>query len=227
MRRAGLHRMARSVVLDGVPGLRRRGVDRHLEAVRLHFRRGRGGPPVTLAWREPEPGAGCCRPANISSWGAAREIVERLNDPATGDRYRRWVERARGCRHPVRLRGSFLDADVQTGEVVREFSTAGEPDGVLLKPCGNRRAHMCPPCSEVYRGDAWQLVAAGAQRWQGSARERRRAPARVRHLHGAELRPGAHRPRARRPAAGLPAAEPRGDVPARALARVLEASRRR
>ena len=98
---------------------------------------------------------------------AAREIVERLNDPATGDRYGRWVERARGCRHPVRLRGSSLDADAQTGEVVREFSTAHEPDGVLLKPCGNRRAHVCPPCSELYRGDAWQLVAAGLKGGKG------------------------------------------------------------
>jgi hypothetical protein len=51
---------------------------------------------------------------------AAREIVARLNDPETGERYERWVERARGCRHPVRLRGASRDADPTTGEVVRD-----------------------------------------------------------------------------------------------------------
>ena len=71
---------------------------------------------------------------------AAREVVARLNDPETGERYERWVERARGCRHPVRLRGGSHEADAATGEVVREFTSEGEPDGVLLTPCGNRRA---------------------------------------------------------------------------------------
>jgi hypothetical protein len=98
---------------------------------------------------------------------AAREIVARLNDPETGGRYERWVERARGCRQPVRLHGVSRAADATTGEVVREFSTDGEPDGVMMKPCGNRRAHVCPACSEVYRGDAWQLVAAGLRGGKG------------------------------------------------------------
>jgi hypothetical protein len=92
---------------------------------------------------------------------AGREAVERLNDPETGNRYQRWLRRARGCSHPVRLRGVSHDADVVTGEVVSEFSSDTEPDGVILKPCGNRRASVCPACSEVYQGDAWQLVAAG------------------------------------------------------------------
>ncbi len=98
---------------------------------------------------------------------AAREIVARLNDPETGDRYERWVERARGCRQPVRLSGVSRDADAATGEVVREFASEDQPDGVLLTPCGNRRAHVCPACSEVYRGDAWQLVAAGLRGGKG------------------------------------------------------------
>jgi hypothetical protein len=98
---------------------------------------------------------------------AAREIVARLNDPQTGGRYERWVERARGCSHPVRLRGVSREADVSTGEVVREFASEGEPDGELLTPCGNRRAHVCKACSEVYRGDAFQLVAAGLRGGKG------------------------------------------------------------
>ena len=101
------------------------------------------------------------------SCNAAREVVARLNDPETGGRYERWVERARGCRHPVRLRGASYEADAATGEVVREFNSEAEPDGVLLTPCGNRRASVCGPCSEVYRGDAWQLVAAGLRGGKG------------------------------------------------------------
>ena len=105
--------------------------------------------------------------AERSELRAAREIVARLNDAETGGRYERWVERARGCTHPVRLRGASREADAATGEVVREFASEGEPDGVVLTPCGNRRAHVCPSCSEVYRGDAWQLVAAGLRGGKG------------------------------------------------------------
>src|SRR5436309_1579291 len=54
---------------------------------------------------------------------AAREVVARLNDAETSGRYERWVERARGCTRPVRLRGSSQDADAATGEVVREFTS--------------------------------------------------------------------------------------------------------
>ena len=41
------------------------------------------------------------------------------------------------------------------------YDTASEPDGVLLTACGNRREHVCPPCSAVYKRDARQLVKAG------------------------------------------------------------------
>jgi hypothetical protein len=98
---------------------------------------------------------------------AAREIVERLNDADTGTRYERWVERARGCEQPVQLVGGSRDTDASTGEVVREFTSKGQPDGVLLTPCGNRRASACVPCSEVYRGDAWQLVVSGLRGGKG------------------------------------------------------------
>jgi hypothetical protein len=51
---------------------------------------------------------------------AAREVIARLNDPDTGQRYERWVERARGCAYPVRLAGRSADADAESGEIVRE-----------------------------------------------------------------------------------------------------------
>jgi hypothetical protein len=105
--------------------------------------------------------------ATVPDLYAARQVVERLNDPDTGGRYERWVARARGCEHPVRLRGVSRDADAVSGEVVREFSSEREPDGVLLTPCGNRRARVCAACSEVYRGDAWQLVVSGLRGGKG------------------------------------------------------------
>src|SRR5919206_4287904 len=98
---------------------------------------------------------------------AARDVVARLNDPDSGDRYERWVERARGCESPVRLAGMSGDANAATGELALRFTTEGEPDGVLLKPCGNRRAHGCRPCSDVYGGDAWQLVISGLRGGKG------------------------------------------------------------
>jgi hypothetical protein len=41
------------------------------------------------------------------------------------------------------------------------YSTDAEPGGVLLTACGNRREAVCPPCSDVYKRDARQLVKAG------------------------------------------------------------------
>jgi hypothetical protein len=32
------------------------------------------------------------------------------------------------------------------------------PDGVLYKPCGNRRASVCPACSRRYQRDAYQII---------------------------------------------------------------------
>jgi hypothetical protein len=70
------------------------------------------------------------------------------------------------CAHPVRLEGAITHARINqhNGELVaaREvYSSDQEPGGLLLKPCGNRRASRCPACAEVYRADAYQLVRAG------------------------------------------------------------------
>lgn len=62
---------------------------------------------------------------------------------------------------PVRLRGSAQSVDAATGEVLGSFSTDGNPDGVLLVACGDRRAAVCPPCAERYRADTWHVVASG------------------------------------------------------------------
>jgi hypothetical protein len=70
------------------------------------------------------------------------------------------------CAHPVRLRGHIDVCDA--GGVRRQvWSTYGEPDGLLRKACGNRREAVCGPCAERYRGDAWQIIAAGLRGGKG------------------------------------------------------------
>jgi hypothetical protein len=88
--------------------------------------------------------------------------VERIGS-GTWDAWENQVRRNGGCSRPVRLRGRTIDT--ATGEVT--YDTAHEPDGVLLKACGNRRASVCPSCSWLYRGDTWQLFNAGMAGGQG------------------------------------------------------------
>jgi hypothetical protein len=83
------------------------------------------------------------------------QIVDRAGRPDF-DRWAEQVARCGHCSRPVRLRGRL----VRGGQEI--YSTAGEPDGVLLKRCGNRRASVCPSCSYEYAGDMWQLLYAGA-----------------------------------------------------------------
>src|SRR5437764_7223094 len=73
----------------------------------------------------------------------------------------------RTCSHPIRIRGWHERIDVDTGELLSRVVTAGEPGGVLLIACGDRRAASCPSCAEVYRRDAFQLVAAGVRGGKG------------------------------------------------------------
>lgn len=83
------------------------------------------------------------------------EIVDR----AGRDDFDRWADQLERCGHcarPVRLRGRIVRGGQET------YSTDTEPDRVLLKRCGNRRASVCPSCSYEYAGDMWQLLYAGA-----------------------------------------------------------------
>jgi len=51
--------------------------------------------------------------------------------------------------------------DAATGRILSERHTADLPDGVIYKPCGNRRESVCPSCSQRYKRDAYQVVRAG------------------------------------------------------------------
>ncbi len=103
----------------------------------------------------------------MSAAGFVADLCARAGQP---DRYARWQRQARAagcCQRPVRLDGTIQQADTQSGEVRTVFDTADEPDGIVLKACGTRRAARCQPCAEVYRQDAYQLVNAGVAGGKG------------------------------------------------------------
>jgi hypothetical protein len=77
------------------------------------------------------------------------------------------VRRAGYCIRPIRLRGKVDAVDVKTGEMRPVLNTSSQSSGVLLVACRNRRATVCPACSNTYRGDAWQLIAAGLRGGKG------------------------------------------------------------
>ncbi|HEX2893652.1 MAG TPA: replication initiator [Marmoricola sp.] len=76
-------------------------------------------------------------------------------------------KRARGCVRPVRLRGSTAFVDTTTGELREMYGSAQELDGVTYVRCGNRRAAVCPSCSQEYKGDAWHILACGLMGGKG------------------------------------------------------------
>ena len=99
--------------------------------------------------------------------GALGDVLLRAADP---DGYQRWADQIRHtgyCTHPIRLSGQSLTVEEATGAITSVFDTDGEPDRMLLKACGSRRATVCRPCSEIYRIDSWQLVAAGLRGGKG------------------------------------------------------------
>jgi len=65
------------------------------------------------------------------------------------------------CSHPIRLQGTSTTVDAGTGEVLGEYSSADAPLGVLLRPCGNRRADVCPACSRTYARDTFAMIRSG------------------------------------------------------------------
>ncbi|WP_370876690.1 replication initiator [Amycolatopsis thermophila] len=84
----------------------------------------------------------------------ATRIQHRLRAPD----YRTWrarVEATGGCLKPVHLSGFRKLIDRSTGTVLDRHA------GTIYAPCGNRRASVCPACSDRYAGDAFQLIRAG------------------------------------------------------------------
>jgi hypothetical protein len=84
-------------------------------------------------------------------------VVDLLGARLRAPGYQAWraqVQATGGCAAPIQLTGSstVLDRD---GAVLIEHS------GTVLAPCGNRRAAVCPACSDRYAADAYHLLRAG------------------------------------------------------------------
>jgi Replication initiator protein, pSAM2 len=61
----------------------------------------------------------------------------------------------------VRLRGHAITVDARSGEVLDAYRSADAPHGLTYKPCGTRRASVCPSCAHTYQYDAYHLLKAG------------------------------------------------------------------
>jgi hypothetical protein len=106
-------------------------------------------------------------PSTLPSGPVLADLLKRAGDQAGYARWAEQVQAAGYCARPVRLRGGIDHADTATGELHKHHTTDHEPDGVLLKACGSRRAARCPSCSAVYRYDAYHLIAAGLRGGKG------------------------------------------------------------
>src|SRR6266568_3410942 len=103
----------------------------------------------------------CSCPACVLHFQFADERVFAELHHAGYDAWLDHVWSAAVCTRPVRLRGDIKHIDAMTGELLRTIPTIGMPDGVLYKPCGNRRVSVCPGCAETYRRDAYHIIRAG------------------------------------------------------------------
>ncbi|MBG0563177.1 replication initiator [Actinoplanes aureus] len=78
--------------------------------------------------------------------------------------FQEWQKQVRStgaCSNPTRMRGYRTVTDAETGEVLDHYSTDDEPTGYRLVRCGNRRAAVCPSCSQLHRDDTYQVASAG------------------------------------------------------------------
>lgn len=88
---------------------------------------------------------------------AVADLLRRAAAPGF-EAWQQRIVRLGGCTNPIHLVGSADTVDTSSGEILHTHNT---DDGLLLVPCGNRRSAVCPSCSELYRGDTYQLIRAG------------------------------------------------------------------
>ena len=94
-------------------------------------------------------------------------VIARVSDPSGLTNFQHQGEQCGWCSHPIRLVGNSVSVDASTGEILHSYSTNDEPEGVLLKACGTRRATRCPSCASLYASDARMLVRAGLSGGKG------------------------------------------------------------
>jgi hypothetical protein len=127
------------------------------------------------------PGYGEDAPLDLSGLTPAglQAVTSRLLDK-TFDAFAETAAAVKNCAHPVRLTGrsqtfertqvselraalykTYGPSEVALGEPVASFSSDEAPLGVLYRPCGNRRADVCPSCSRTYARDTFAMIDAG------------------------------------------------------------------
>jgi hypothetical protein len=99
--------------------------------------------------------------AGMPDDGVLNGVFARTSSRESFERFTAQGENCGWCSHPIRLVGSQHRVDRSTGEILHTYSTDSEPDGVLLKACGTRRATRCPSCAATYGADARMLVRSG------------------------------------------------------------------
>ncbi|HYN30664.1 MAG TPA: replication initiator [Dermatophilaceae bacterium] len=91
---------------------------------------------------------------------AAAGLIARFRD-GTMAAFADTLAAVHNCARPVRLTGSTVTIDETTGEVLSSYDSSRAPLGALYRPCGNRRAHVCPACSCTYARDTFALIKSG------------------------------------------------------------------
>ncbi|GAA1773297.1 replication initiator [Luedemannella helvata] len=106
-----------------------------------------------------EPG-----PLGLSLLARSSDLRRQAIARAIRDDFPDWlhhVRNAASCTRPIRLLGTTMTIEATTGRLLSSVDTTTMPDGVIYKPCGNRRETVCPSCSQVYKRDAYQVVRSG------------------------------------------------------------------
>ncbi|MEV8443157.1 replication initiator [Actinosynnema sp. NPDC051121] len=85
-------------------------------------------------------------------------LEDRIADRVQRSDYRDWrdqVTATGGCLSPIRLFGAWQLHNLDSTKTLAHLG------GDVMVPCGNRRASVCPSCSDRYAADAFHLMRAG------------------------------------------------------------------
>ena len=98
--------------------------------------------------------------------GTHAQVMARLRSTDLDD-WASTAARVGFCSSPVRLVGNSVTVHRTSGEVLRTYVSAEEPNGVTFVRCGNRRADRCPSCSRLYAADTFHMIRAGVAGGKG------------------------------------------------------------
>ncbi|MCC8244241.1 replication initiator [Saccharothrix luteola] len=85
-------------------------------------------------------------------------LEDRIADRVQRADYRDWRDKVTatgGCLAPIRLFGAWQLHNLDSTKVLAHLG------GDVMAPCGNRRASVCPSCSDRYAADAFHLMRSG------------------------------------------------------------------